>query len=83
MSVPKPRNPTKSTQPEIEPARISPPKKFPENPEPIASKDNEDHQESSGAPSKSGSGEDPLVESGLPPDDPEQPRETDEEKSMQ
>lgn len=30
-----------------------------------------------------GSGEDPLVESGLPEDDPEQPRETDTQKSLE
>lgn len=78
------KNATKSPTPDFEPIPGSPPKKFPNQPEPLST---QTPQSSPGGnddtPARSGSGEDPLVESGLPDNDPEQPRESDEEKSME
>lgn len=77
------KNSPQSPRPDFEPIPGSVPKKFPNQPEPLGT---EPARSSSGEedkePDRSGSGEDPLVESGLPDNDPEQPRETDEEKSM-
>lgn len=75
-----------SPTPDFEPIPGSPPKRFPDKPEPLSTQ----HPRSSAAegedddtPARSGSGEDPLVESGLPDNDPERPKETDEGKSME
>ncbi len=78
-------NPKKSAQtpaPDIEPIPGTLPKKFPEQPEPMDRQPVKPQQDDATS-SRSGSGEDPLVESGVPDNDPEQPKETDEEKSMQ
>lgn len=83
MSSKSPRTPTKSPTPEIEPSPGSLPKTFPENPEPLSSQGQTSPDESSDSPARSGSGEDNLVESGLPENDPEQPKQSDEDKSME
>jgi len=73
---------TKSPSPDFEPIPGSVPKKFPDEPEPLSTRSPKRPPQDDDAPARSGSGEDPLVESGIPDNDPEQPRETDEEKSM-
>lgn len=67
--------------PDFEPIPGSVPKQSPKPAEPLAAQSppmspNEE------SPNRSGSGEDPLVESGLPDNDPERPQQTDEERSM-
>jgi hypothetical protein len=67
------------SSPEIEPPPGSPPKRFPDHPTPMsgdredpAKKSAQGTPEGPGAPAREGSGEDPSVESGVDPDDPEQ-----------
>jgi len=72
-------------QPEINPVPGDVPRKSPKGPEPLSTKSpeyspGEESDESTTVDSES-SGEDRLVESGLPDDDPEQPRETEVDKS--
>lgn len=76
---------TRPPTPDFEPIPGSVPKKFPEQPAPLSTQSpkmspNEDEPSQSGS-DESGD-EDPLVESGLPDNDPERPKETDEEQSM-
>ena len=56
------------------------PKKFPER-TPLSDDGLEAAKKEAASTMKPVSGEDPLVESGLPEDDPERPRETPEEQS--
>lgn len=75
---------SRTPKPEIEPIPGDVPKKFPNMPEPLdAGQPQHPQSDDDDAPMRSGAGEDPLVESGLPDNDPEQPKESDEEKSMQ
>ena len=76
-SAPQGREP----QPEINPPAGDVPKQFPPK-DPLAEKDNGSPDRQAGGPSRSGSGEDPFVESGLPDNDPERPRQSPEEQSM-
>lgn len=78
------KRPTPAPTPDFEPIPGSVPKRFPNQPEPLSTQTpSSSPDEETEAPVRSGSGEDPLVESGLPDNDPEQPKETDEEKSME
>jgi hypothetical protein len=56
------------------------PKHFPEK-TPLSDDGIEAAKKEAASPMKPGPGEDPLVESGLPDNDPERPRETPEEQS--
>jgi hypothetical protein len=82
-SVPSPRS--DEPKPEVQPPPGDVPKKFPES-TPLSDDGLEAAKSESTGPGKSGSsgsGEDPFVESGLPENDPERPRETPEEQSME
>ncbi len=73
-----------SPKPDFEPIPGSVPKRFPNQPEPLSSQAEESSSgEEAEISAQAGPGEDPLIESGIPKNDPEQPRETDEEKSME
>lgn len=56
------------------------PKHFPER-TPLSDDGVEAAKKEAASPMKSAAGEDPLIESGLPENDPERPRETPEEQS--
>jgi hypothetical protein len=78
--LPKNNQPT----PEIEQPPGDLPKKFPQNPEPLSYDGLEASEKQEASPgNREGSGEDPLVESGLPDNDPERPRQDEIEKSME
>jgi hypothetical protein len=82
---PKPPSPSRSNndpQPEITPPPGDLPKKFPES-TPLSDDGVEVAKQEGSSPHRNGSGEDPFVESGIPENDPEQPRETPEEQSME
>lgn len=75
----------KAPTPDFEPIPGSPPKKFPDQPVPLSTqspKMSPGEDEPSQSASDGEESEDPLVESGLPDNDPEQPRQTDVQKSM-
>ncbi|HWA25722.1 MAG TPA: hypothetical protein VG734_08685 [Lacunisphaera sp.] len=79
------QNPTWKPQPEVNPVPGDVPKKSPSGPEPLSTKSpeyspGEEANASVDLDADSG-GDNPLVESGVPDNDPEQPRETDEDKS--
>jgi hypothetical protein len=82
MNKPNKPNQNSSTtpRPEIEPNPGSLPKESPKPPEPMSAQGPKKSQTSpdEDVHERSGSGEDPAVESGETPDDPEQPRRTDE-----
>lgn len=70
-------------KPDIEPIPGSVPKRFPNQPEPLASGAPSSSPDEQDDPStRSGSGQGPEVESGLPDHDPERPRETIDDKPM-
>jgi len=69
-------------KPEIEPPGTLR-KKSPTPPKPLDDDGLEAAKKETTPSSRNESGEDPMVESGVPEHDPEQPRETDEEKSME
>ncbi|MDB6115523.1 MAG: hypothetical protein JWQ62_2468 [Lacunisphaera sp.] len=71
-----------SPEPEIQPPGVFP-KKSPNPPQPLDDDGLEAAKRDTTPSSRNESGPDPIVESGIPDHDPEQPRETDEEKSME
>jgi hypothetical protein len=78
----RPNRDPRDPQPEITPPPGDVPKKFPE-PTPLSDDGLEAAKQDTSGPGRTGSGEDPFVESGLPENDPERPRETPEEQSME
>lgn len=79
----KPKPKSTSPRPEIEPPPGDLPKRFPEQ-QPLSDDGLEAGKRNAAnaiPAAHANPGEDPLVESGLPEDDPERPRQTDEEKS--
>jgi hypothetical protein len=83
MPAPSDPRPRPSAKPEIEPPPGSLPKRFPGNPEPLSGQENESSKPDDAPSTRLGSGEDPSVESGVDHDDPEQPAETDVDKSFE
>jgi hypothetical protein len=79
----KPKSKSNPPRPEIEPPAGDLPKRFPEQ-QPLSDDGLEAAKRNASntiPEARQTPGEDPLVESGLPDDDPERPRETEEEKS--
>jgi len=78
------KNPSSSApKPDIEPIPGSLPKRFPNAPEPMSTQiPGPSPDGDPDSPARSGSGEDPLVESGLPEHDPERPRKTETEEPL-
>jgi len=76
---PSSRNKSQSQDPapEIDPSPQTVPKKFPENPAPLDEGDSDEGaSQHAGSGTRLGSGEDPMVESGMSENDPEQPDES-------
>jgi hypothetical protein len=71
------QNSSSTPRPEIEPNPGSLPKQSPKPPEPMSAKGPKTSSDED-AHERSGSGEDPSVESGVPENDPEQPNRTEE-----
>lgn len=77
------KSPSHAPTPDFEPIPGSPPKRFPNAPEPKSTKiPGPSPDGDPDSPARSGAGEDPTVESGVPDHDPEQPRKTEDEEPM-
>lgn len=77
MNTPNSKGPASTPTPDFEPIPGSLPKQSPRPPEPMSTKGPKTSADDD-EPERSGSGEDPSVESGVPENDPEQPKRTDQ-----